>query len=89
MQSTPGNVDPDDVKHDLETIPGILTVHDLHIWLLNQETAVASAHVVVDKEIIIEVVDFVRLVNTANECLHAYGIHSTTLQPEMELVTIG
>ena len=26
---------------------------------------------------------FMSLANTINECLHAYGIHSVTLQPEL------
>jgi len=87
MQSTPGGVDPDDVKHDLETLPGVLAIHDLHIWLLNQEKAVASAHVMVNNETVKSIDDFMQLANTVNECFHAYGIHSATLQPEM--VSIG
>lgn len=87
MQSTPSGVDPDDVKHDLETLPGVLAIHDLHIWLLNQEKAVASAHVMINNETVKSIDDFMRLANTVNECFHAYGIHSATLQPEM--VSIG
>lgn len=83
MQTMPDGVDLDDVKHDLETLPGVLAVHDLHIWSLNREKALASAHVMVSEEKIKSVDDFMHLANTVNECFHAYGIHSTTLQPEM------
>lgn len=82
MQSMPGGVDPDDVTNDLEAIPGVLAVHDLHIWLLNQQKAVASAHVMVSDEIVNSIDDFMQLANIINECFHAYGIHSATLQPE-------
>lgn len=55
-------------------------VHELHIWRLNQQKSLASAHIVVSEK---ELVEFVRIANTINECLHAYGIHSATLQPEI------
>ncbi|KAK8050839.1 hypothetical protein PG993_002224 [Apiospora rasikravindrae] len=90
LESAPLGVDPGDVKHDLEKafaeliktiqIPGIESVHELHIWRLDQTKAVASAHVVVGENDTIA--DFMERARTANECLHAYGIHSTTLQPE-------
>ncbi|KAK8079368.1 cation diffusion facilitator family metal ion transporter [Apiospora hydei] len=67
---------------DLGDIPGIESVHELHIWRLDQTKAMASAHVVVS-EPDTTVADFVERARTVNECLHAYGIHSTTLQPEI------
>lgn len=83
MQSTPGGVDPEDVKHDLQMLPQIEAVHDLHVWVLNQQKAVATAHVVVNNETVKSLTDFMQVANTINECLHAYGIHSATLQPEI------
>ncbi|KAI1189983.1 cation efflux protein [Nemania serpens] len=80
MQSAPHGVDLDDVKHDLEKIPGIESVHELHIWRLDQKKAIASAHVVVSNN---EMADFMGQAKTVTECLHAYGIHSATLQPEL------
>ncbi|KAF2970636.1 hypothetical protein GQX73_g2929 [Xylaria multiplex] len=80
MQSAPRGVDLEDVKHDLEKIPGIESVHELHIWRLDQKKAIASAHVVVSNN---EMTDFMDQAKTVKECLHAYGIHSATLQPEL------
>ncbi|KAJ5809479.1 uncharacterized protein N7503_001697 [Penicillium pulvis] len=79
LQSAPQGVDYDDVKHDLEKIPGILAIHELHIWRLNQKKSLASAHVVLDDDIM---PDFESLARTIRECFHEYGIHSITLQPE-------
>ncbi|KAF7179305.1 hypothetical protein CNMCM7691_008238 [Aspergillus felis] len=79
LQSAPLGVDPEDVKHDLEAIPGVESVHELHIWQLNQEKALASVHLAVSDELI---ADFMEKAKIINECFHAYGIHSTTLQPE-------
>lgn len=60
-------------------IPGIESVHELHIWRLDQQKAIASVHVVVSDQ---SVESFIEKARTVNECLHAYGIHSATLQPE-------
>lgn len=60
-------------------IPGVLAVHELHVWRLNQRKTLASAHIVVAKT---AMNNFMGLAQTVNECLHAYGVHSSTLQPE-------
>lgn len=62
-----------------EQIPGVLNIRDLRIWRLNQTTTLASAHIVVIDQAL---PDFAKIARTINECLHAYGIHSATLQPE-------
>ncbi|KAK7750794.1 hypothetical protein SLS62_007193 [Diatrype stigma] len=80
MQSAPKGVDLDHVRHDLEKIPGVESIHELHIWRLDQKKAIASAHIVVSNN---DVVDFMERARTISECLHAYGIHSATLQPEL------
>ncbi|CAG8176122.1 unnamed protein product [Penicillium salamii] len=80
LESVPNGIDLGDVKHDLETIPGVLSVHELHVWRLNQEKALASVHVTISKDTIPE---FVQIANTMTECFHSYGIHSATVQPEL------
>ncbi|KAJ4412417.1 hypothetical protein N0V82_008812 [Gnomoniopsis sp. IMI 355080] len=80
LQSAPRGVEIDDVKHDLEQIPGIDSVHELHIWRLDQQKAIASAHIVLSDEE--SMATFTEKARVVNQCLHAYGIHSATLQPE-------
>ncbi|KAI0150362.1 cation efflux protein [Xylariaceae sp. FL1272] len=80
MQTAPLGVDVEDVRHDLEKIPGIESVHELHIWRLDQKKSIASAHVVVSNK---DMTEFMEQARTVQECLHAYGIHSATLQPEL------
>lgn len=80
LQSAPLGVQIDDIKHDLESIPGVLSVHELHVWRLDQRKAIASAHVVVADP---DVESFMRKAKVITECLHAYGVHSATLQPEL------
>ncbi|GAB1199724.1 hypothetical protein APSETT444_009081 [Aspergillus pseudonomiae] len=87
LESAPNGLDPADVKHDLEKaripasglVPGVLAIHELHIWRLNQHKTLASVHVVVSDP---SVENFAKTTKTMNECFHAYGIHSATLQPE-------
>ena len=67
-------------------VPGVLAIHELHVWRLNQRKTLASAHIVVAKSALN---DFMGLAQTVNECLHAYGIHSSTLQPETNESTFG
>ncbi|KND88748.1 Zinc/cadmium resistance protein, partial [Tolypocladium ophioglossoides CBS 100239] len=80
LQVAPGGIDLEDVKHDIESIPGVESVHELHIWRLDQHKSVASAHIVVDSRTVKSFADKARIIM---ECLHAYGIHSATLQPEI------
>ncbi|KAJ5631600.1 uncharacterized protein N7484_011700 [Penicillium longicatenatum] len=79
LESAPVGLDLSDVQHDLEKVPGVHSVHELHIWRLNQQKTLASVHVVVSDP---SVSNFLKTAKTINECFHAYGIHSATLQPE-------
>jgi cobalt-zinc-cadmium efflux system protein len=35
------------LQHDLAAIPGVVDVHDLHVWTLTSDMEVASAHVMI------------------------------------------
>ncbi|KAJ5389452.1 uncharacterized protein N7496_000520 [Penicillium cataractarum] len=80
LESAPNGVNLDDVQHDLEKVPGVHSIHELHIWRLNQRKTIASVHIVVSDP---SVSSFLKTAKTINECFHAYGIHSATLQPEI------
>jgi cobalt-zinc-cadmium efflux system protein len=47
VQAAPPGVDLDGVRADLTGIPGVVDVHDLHVWTLTSDMEVASAHVMV------------------------------------------
>ncbi|KAJ5371089.1 uncharacterized protein N7496_007181 [Penicillium cataractarum] len=80
LESVPNGINLDDIKHDLELIPGVQSIHELHVWRLNQEKAVASVHVAIVSE---PVSEFVKIAKIMNDCFHSYGIHSATVQPEL------
>jgi len=48
MQGVPKHINLQAVKTDLQAIKGVLGIHDIHIWSLEGETDVFTAHVVLD-----------------------------------------
>ncbi|KIW08199.1 uncharacterized protein PV09_01129 [Verruconis gallopava] len=79
LQSGPEGVDLAEVKQDIQELPGVSSVHDLHIWRLDEQKTIATAHVVTEDETL---EGFMERAKQVGECLHAYGVHSYTLQPE-------
>jgi cobalt-zinc-cadmium efflux system protein len=50
LEGVPKHINHEAVKQDIQTVKGVLEMHDIHIWSLEGETDVFSAHVVVDDE---------------------------------------
>lgn len=44
VQAAPHEIDLDDLRRSLASIPGVIDVHDLHVWTLTSEMNVASVH---------------------------------------------
>jgi len=58
-------------------IEGLLSVHDLHVWMLVDGMFISSVHVAVE-----EGVDFTPLALEVKKIFHEAGIHSSSIQPE-------
>lgn len=83
LQAAPSGMSIDHIKEDIEGLPGVLGSHHLHVWQLSDTKIVASIHIQVDTEIKGEGSErYMRLARQVRNCLHAYGIHSSTIQPE-------
>jgi len=83
LQAVPPGMSIDHIKEDIEGLPGILGSHHLHVWQLSDTKIVASIHIQVDTEIKGEGSErYMNLARQVRRCLHAYGIHSSTIQPE-------
>lgn len=63
--------------HELRNIPGVLSLHDLHIWQLVDGLVIASVHVGCYEDC-----DFATLAREVREVFHEHRIHSITIQPE-------
>ena len=44
LQAAPPGVDLHQLEAELRSIPGVVDVHDLHVWTLTSEMDAASAH---------------------------------------------
>ena len=87
LQATPAHIDVDHIREDIEDLPGIVGCHHLHVWQLSDTKLVASLHVEVDFEFKGEgSARYMELAQAIRKCLHEYGIHSSTIQPEFCLV---
>ncbi|TID16320.1 hypothetical protein E2P81_ATG11747 [Venturia nashicola] len=83
LQAVPAGLDIEDIKEDINTFPDIVSCHHLHVWQLNDTKLVASLHV----QVAFEFKDqgsqrYMQLARQIRKCLHEYGIHSSTIQPE-------
>ncbi|MBE3043283.1 cation transporter [Candidatus Bathyarchaeota archaeon] len=83
LQATPDYIDVNEIRHDIQTLPGVVSCHHIHIWQLSDTKVVASMHMQVSFPISEEGGEkYMELAKRARKCLHAYGIHSATIQPE-------
>lgn len=77
MQAVPSHVSLDGVRNSVRSVPGVVSVHELHVWQLSESTVVASVHVLIQPG-----VDYMEVASGIREGMHSHGIHSVTIQPE-------
>lgn len=83
LQAAPDDIDVEEIREDILSMPDVFGVHHLHVWQLSDTKKVASLHVEVDCDLKSEgSAKYMALAQEINNCLHAYGIHSSTIQPE-------
>jgi cobalt-zinc-cadmium efflux system protein len=78
MESTPANIDAREVMRAVTGIPGVLGVHDLHVWTVTSGLISMSAHVEVNGER--EWLDV--LADLSTLLRERFSIAHLTLQPE-------
>ncbi|MCX7027133.1 MAG: cation diffusion facilitator family transporter [Spirochaetes bacterium] len=79
-EGSPESAKPDEVSAALATIPGVLAVHDLHIWSIEPGYPVLSAHVLLKDQ---RLSDTGLIMEQIKELVsHRYGVEHTTVQFE-------
>jgi cobalt-zinc-cadmium efflux system protein len=80
LEAAPEGIDPDAVGHALASYPGVVSVHDLHVWEVTSGFPSLSAHIVVgwDDDCHDCRAGLERMLNDA------FGVDHTTLQVEHE-----
>ena len=82
LEGTPPGVDMPAVIATIETVPGVLNVHDLHVWMVGPGVIACSCHIVVAEQSIREGQQVLRTV--VQEIEHRFRITHTTVQIEVE-----
>lgn len=77
LQVAPPHVDLDAIRAELLGLPGVVDVHDLHVWTLTSEMDVASAHVMVGAD-----ADAHGVLDQARALLLEHEIAHATIQVE-------
>ncbi|WP_188455053.1 cation diffusion facilitator family transporter [Virgibacillus oceani] len=80
MEGTPRNVDLDDIINTMESFPGVLGIHDLHVWSITSGQNALSCHAVVDGTI--SVGESQKLLRSIEHELQHKGIGHVTIQME-------
>ena len=72
------------VGHALAAVPGVASVHDLHIWQVKAGETLLTAHLVVQN-----IAQWERVLEAGHALLEKrFGIHHATLQPEPMVRTV-
>ncbi|KAI6783113.1 zinc homeostasis factor 1 [Emericellopsis cladophorae] len=83
LQAAPEHISVPDIRQDIEALPGVVSCHHIHVWQLSDTKIVASMHIQVTFPIDSDCGEkYMELAKRARKCLHAFGIHSATIQPE-------
>lgn len=83
LQATPENISIKEIRQDIERLPGVISCHHIHVWQLSDTKVVASMHLQVSFPIDTHSGEkYMQLAKRARKCLHGFGIHSATIQPE-------
>ncbi len=83
LEGTPRGMDVADVSSEIAGLPGVESVHDLHVWALSPEHTALSCHVVVSEQRVVEAEAVVRGIE--NRVCSRFGIGHTTVQVESGL----
>jgi cobalt-zinc-cadmium efflux system protein len=80
MQAVPAHIDIEAVHEALAAIPGVVDVHDLHVWSVTSGRDVLSAHLTTDAE-----VDRDRMMAEVQTCLRVrFDLRHSTIQLEVD-----
>ena len=81
-ESTPADTDVAEIRRHLVETPGVLAVHDVHVWAITSGAHVFSAHIVVDLEVLASGATGA-LLDELSQCLaHHFDVEHSTFQLE-------
>ncbi|KAG2177500.1 hypothetical protein INT44_008011 [Umbelopsis vinacea] len=82
MEGTPLNIQPEAIERSILEIPGVVAVHDLHVWNLSPGKSSLTAHITFDKNALHSYDEI--LYQAQHVVCDTYGVHHSTLQLESD-----
>lgn len=83
MLFTPEEVKVEEITEKINALPGIKSIHHIHIWQLNEDEVHLEAHLEFLEDV--KISEFDRLLLELEELLlHDFGINHITIQPEYQ-----
>jgi cobalt-zinc-cadmium efflux system protein len=79
MEATPAHIPLGDVHDRIVSVPGVDSVHDLHVWTVTSGVVAMSGHLVVRKP-----TDNQPVLEEVQDRMRALGIHHVTVQMERD-----
>ncbi len=79
LEFPPRGLDPEEVIREMESVPGVLDVHDLHLWAITPQLVALAAHVRVEDQPLAASGEICAALQAR---LRGLGIGHTTLQLE-------
>lgn len=85
MEGVPLHLTLEEIGREMAKVPGVVSVHDLHVWSVTSEKTMLSAHLLVA-----DMARWESILAQSRTLLHErYGIEHVTLQPESAAQTIN
>ncbi|CAD5214590.1 unnamed protein product [Bursaphelenchus okinawaensis] len=81
LQTTPDDVDVKTIEQKLMGLPGILAVHEFHVWRLVAVRIIATVHIH-----FATFEDYLSNAEQIKEIFHDHQVHSVTVQPEFTVM---
>ncbi len=80
LQATPENINMDDLQSDLEAIPHVATAHHIHVWSMDGQHHVLTAHLVIDSNLDIQQMQEIK--ENAKAAIERYNFFHSTVELE-------
>lgn len=82
MESTPANIEIPNVQQAMAQVNGVLDIHHLHVWRLDEKNILLESHVVIDED---DMGQMESIKSSLKELLSTnFDIHHSTLEFELE-----
>jgi zinc transporter 1 len=78
LQATPHHISPETARTTILAVPGVTSLHQLHMWQLSEAQCVASVHVELDTSARV----YMDVAAEIKRRLAGLGIENVTIQPE-------